>query len=195
MRFPSGEIHQRMLDAAIEIFLEHGYEGATMMEISARAGGSKQTLYNHFADKAVLFAAAMIKSIERLQPAPASMLTGSESLKTRFTRFAHARIAQTAQPFALSLRRVLLADAVRVVEGPRLHGLFFEAPWTPVVTEFEAMIARGELRPSCARTMARHFRNLLEAEAMPRLVMGAPLADDHDPAIAAVDTFLRAYAA
>jgi AcrR family transcriptional regulator len=195
MRYPSGLIHERILRAATELFLERGFEGASMMEISARVGGSKQTLYNHFSDKSALFSAAMIHSIEGIGAAPAGLLEGSEPLQVRMVRFANARFAQVAKPFALGLRRVLLADAVRIVEGPRLHGLFFEAPWSPVALQFETMMRRGELKPGCGRLMARHFRNLLEAEVMPSLVMGAPLDPDFDPAASAVEAFLSAYAA
>jgi AcrR family transcriptional regulator len=195
MRYSSGLIRERLLQAATELFLDRGFEGTSMMEVSARAGGSKQTLYNHFADKGALFSAVMLRSIEMIGPAPADLLEGEEPLLTRMSRFANARFAQVARPFALSLRRVLLADAVRVVEGPRLHGLFFEAPWAPVAARFEAMIARGELKPGCSRLMAKHFRNLLEFEIMPQLVMGAPLDLDDDPAASAVEAFLSAYAA
>lgn len=195
MRYPSGLIRERLLQTATELFLERGYEGTSMMEVSARAGGSKQTLYNHFADKGALFSAAMLHSIDAMGPAPANLLEGDEPLLARMSRFANARFAQVVRPVALSLRRVLLADAIRIVEGPRLHGLFFEAPWAPVAARFEAMIGRGELKDGCSRLMARHFRNLLEFESMPQLVMGAPLALDDDPAASAVETFLSLYAA
>jgi AcrR family transcriptional regulator len=40
-----------ILEAALELFVERGYAGATMDELAARLGTSKRTLYQHFASK------------------------------------------------------------------------------------------------------------------------------------------------
>jgi AcrR family transcriptional regulator len=44
-------LRQRILDAARELFAEHGYEAVTMREIAARIEYSATALYKHFADK------------------------------------------------------------------------------------------------------------------------------------------------
>lgn len=41
----------RLLDAAVELFAERGYDATTAAEIAARAGLTKTTLFRHFADK------------------------------------------------------------------------------------------------------------------------------------------------
>jgi AcrR family transcriptional regulator len=41
----------RLEQAALELVLERGYEGATVAEISERAGLTKRTFFRHFADK------------------------------------------------------------------------------------------------------------------------------------------------
>lgn len=47
----------RLEKATLELFLERGYEGATVAEIAERAGLTKRTFFRHFADKReVLFA-------------------------------------------------------------------------------------------------------------------------------------------
>ncbi len=48
---------ETILLAAFDVFIERGYEGATMLEIATRARVSKLTLYAHFADKEGLFEA------------------------------------------------------------------------------------------------------------------------------------------
>lgn len=53
-RKPKGEGHSRraeILDAAERIFVEHGYEGATIRKIADEVGLSSTALYMHFADK------------------------------------------------------------------------------------------------------------------------------------------------
>src|SRR5580698_2187224 len=56
-RVPRGDIRRRELaDVAVQVFLERGFANTTMQMIASRAGGSKETLYRHFASKEALFA-------------------------------------------------------------------------------------------------------------------------------------------
>jgi AcrR family transcriptional regulator len=50
-----------ILDAALHVFAEHGYESARLDEVAARAGVAKGTLYLYFKDKEDLFE-AMVRS-------------------------------------------------------------------------------------------------------------------------------------
>jgi AcrR family transcriptional regulator len=55
LRKPKGEGHSRraeILAAAERIFVEHGYEGATIRKIADAVGLSSTALYMHFSDKA-----------------------------------------------------------------------------------------------------------------------------------------------
>ena len=45
----------RILEAAIALFAERGYDGASITMIAARAGVSRATVFWHFSDKASLF--------------------------------------------------------------------------------------------------------------------------------------------
>jgi AcrR family transcriptional regulator len=52
---PNGR--ERLTNAALELFLEQGYEATTVAEIAERAGLNKSTFFRHFPDKReVLFA-------------------------------------------------------------------------------------------------------------------------------------------
>ncbi|MGH3026651.1 MAG: TetR family transcriptional regulator, partial [Gaiellaceae bacterium] len=52
---PEGE--QRLRAAAVELFLEHGYENVTVAQIAERAGLTRRTFSRYFTDKRdVLFA-------------------------------------------------------------------------------------------------------------------------------------------
>lgn len=46
-----GRRRDRILEIATEVFLEHGYRGATMKLVAERLGGSKATLYAYFRNK------------------------------------------------------------------------------------------------------------------------------------------------
>ncbi|WP_370335404.1 TetR/AcrR family transcriptional regulator [Parvularcula marina] len=55
-----------ILKAARELFLEAGLEATSMDQITAAAGISKATLYNHFENKDALFAEVMAEKYEAL---------------------------------------------------------------------------------------------------------------------------------
>ncbi|MDR6951098.1 AcrR family transcriptional regulator [Ancylobacter sp. 3268] len=53
---PDAEARRRaILDAALEVFAEHGFTGARMEDVARRAGIAKGTLYLYFKDKTALF--------------------------------------------------------------------------------------------------------------------------------------------
>ena len=52
----SPEKREQILNGAFQVFLSHGYEGASMDRIAAEARVSKPTIYSHFKDKDGLFA-------------------------------------------------------------------------------------------------------------------------------------------
>jgi AcrR family transcriptional regulator len=54
---PPHETSDRILDAALELFAEHGYDGTGVQEIISAVDLTKPTLYHHFGSKAGLLAA------------------------------------------------------------------------------------------------------------------------------------------
>jgi AcrR family transcriptional regulator len=69
-----------ILDAAFGVFLERGYEGASMEEIARRAGVSKPVVYSSFAGKEALFGELLRREEERILAAMSSSVP--ESLDT-----------------------------------------------------------------------------------------------------------------
>lgn len=75
---------ESLLQAAIDVFSQRGYQGATMEEIARRAGVAKGTPYLHFSDKADLFYAVferwMAEAIKASELAVAQAATATERL-------------------------------------------------------------------------------------------------------------------
>lgn len=82
MELPQGKVHQgarspdrgvarrqAFLHAAREVFLEQGYEAASVNDVVRKAGGSLATLYSQFGSKEGLFVAVMQDQHERFTKA------------------------------------------------------------------------------------------------------------------------------
>ena len=56
---------ERALDAAVEVFWRHGFEGASLAALATAMGVNKPSIYAAFGDKAQLFHAALRRYVER----------------------------------------------------------------------------------------------------------------------------------
>jgi AcrR family transcriptional regulator len=66
-RISAEERRGRILDAAVEVFAEHGYTAAKMQDIAARAGVVTSVLYDHFGSKKELHITLLEQHAEQLR--------------------------------------------------------------------------------------------------------------------------------
>src|SRR5258707_13514790 len=59
----AGEVEERILDAARKMFLDRGFEGASIEEIADVARSGKPTIYARFRDTKALFTAAVTRYV------------------------------------------------------------------------------------------------------------------------------------
>ena len=96
---------ERLIDAALDLFVENGYEETTVAQIAERAGMNRATFFRHFADKReVLFGgedvlATLFADAIRTAPAEATL---TEFLQAALTA---AGVAMTPQLHAAAARR------------------------------------------------------------------------------------------
>ena len=114
---------QAIIQAATEVFVRHGYLGATTDEVAARASVSKQTLYKHFADKQHLFAEIILDTtvqlVDGLSDAAASTLDDAQDVRKALRDLADGFLRGLLQPDVLRLRRLVIAEADRFPEVGR----------------------------------------------------------------------------
>jgi len=151
--------------AARTLFLRHGYGGASMDEVAAVAGVSKQTVYKQFADKKRLFAAVVISDIEETERLSAGMvdaLARSDDLPRDLRVFARHHIADVTQPHLLQMRRIIITEAERFPELARTwYANGPERGFATLATQFEALAAQGRLRLDDPMLAAQHFNWLV----------------------------------
>mgnify|MGYP003577748488 FL=1 len=94
-RKPKGEGHARraeILTAAERIFVEHGYEGATIRKIADEVGLSSTALYMHFADKSEMLHEICRGAFEALIASHQQILVQDEPPEARLRRMIEAYI-------------------------------------------------------------------------------------------------------
>lgn len=98
-----GKTEQKFLDAALEIFAEKGYKGATTRLIAQKAGFSELTLFRKFKSKENLFNKVLTQNVAKVKESVAKSLADNVSespdvfLRTLITDI--ARIAEDNYEF------------------------------------------------------------------------------------------------
>jgi AcrR family transcriptional regulator len=95
-RKPKGEGHSRraeILAAAEQIFVEHGYEGATIRKIADQVGLSSTALYMHFADKQAILHEICRESFETLTALNQAVIAEPGEPEARIRRMMEAYVA------------------------------------------------------------------------------------------------------
>ncbi|WP_223167148.1 TetR/AcrR family transcriptional regulator [Nonomuraea sp. SYSU D8015] len=156
-----------ILEAATEVFLRHGYLGASMDEVAARAAVSKQTVYKQFQDKEHLFAEIILgtntRGVDGLMRAYATILDEATDAQKAMRALAQQYLDSFTEPEFLQLRRLVLAEADRF---PDISGAWFKGAFhRSLVLLGEAlarMADRGLLRDLPDPTLAAyHFAGLV----------------------------------
>jgi len=99
---------EAFLKAALEVFLEQGYDAASMAEIVNRAGGSLTTLYNQFGDKQGLFLAMIRERTQSLSDSMMVELSAHTPIESGLTRIAEQFVTKLLEPQSLELYRLLI---------------------------------------------------------------------------------------
>lgn len=102
---------QAFLDAARDVFLEQGYESASMSEIVRRAGGSLATLYAQFGDKEGIFLAMLERRMMEVTDALEVELQAHTPVEAGLQRIGEQFAGKLVQPQSLELYRLIVGLA------------------------------------------------------------------------------------
>ena len=105
--------------AAREVFLEQGYEAASMSDIVLRAGGSLSTLYSQFGDKQGLFLAMLDERIRLITASMGVELSAHAPVADGLRRIGQQFTSKLLEPESLEMYRLILGLARKFPEIPR----------------------------------------------------------------------------
>jgi TetR/AcrR family transcriptional regulator, mexJK operon transcriptional repressor len=183
--------HRSLLATAFRLFLDKGWDGVSVEEISRQSGVAKGFIYARYADKDALF----VEAIERLmvdamgtlhlaEPLPDDVEEGLYTLGRRL-------LDLVLRPEALAFHRQFIAEAGRF---PELAKLFVERNrLLDLIDEVLRVYAdRGSITLGESRMTAEHFAILVVGipRTLALLVGREPPADEDRRMRAAVRLFL-----
>jgi AcrR family transcriptional regulator len=188
---------RQILDGARKVFLDLGFDGASMGEIARACGVSKGTLYVYFADKYRLFE-AILEEEQIEQGKTAFNFDPSRDPETTLREFGRAYIGVLCRPGGGSAIRTVMAIAERMPEvGRRYYENVLDLNITRLAVYLEAHVKTGELAISDVRLAASQFMMTCQAGLFLPFVFQAEPAPSaariNEVADSAVRMFLAAY--
>lgn len=151
---------------ATQLFLEMGYERATMSELTQRLGGSKATLYGYFPSKEELFTAVVEANGESHLAEAAAELQQlpTVGLEVGLTRFAERMLSLMLKEDALALYRMILSEAGHSNVGEVFAELGPRRCTDAVCAAFRAAMDRGDMARGPEALLALHYLGLVRSE-------------------------------
>jgi AcrR family transcriptional regulator len=97
----SRDLRQQILSTATRLFIQYGYHGLSMRQISEALNVSKAALYYHFKDKEELYLAVLETYLDEMKLALDQILAESTSSKEKIRRFVEYVLAQPTEQRAI----------------------------------------------------------------------------------------------
>jgi AcrR family transcriptional regulator len=166
---------RQILDGARKVFMDLGFDGASMGEIARAAGVSKGTLYVYFADKNRLFEA--IVEEEALEKGQVIFNFDPEhDIPTTLREFGRAYIAMICRPGGGSAIRTVMAIAERMPDvGRRYYERVLEKTISRLAEYLEAHVKPGELAIDDCQLAASQYLLMCQASLfLPFIFQAAP---------------------
>jgi AcrR family transcriptional regulator len=148
------ERRDQILDAAVRLFLEHGYGGVSLDRLAAEAKVTKRTIYGYVGDKTAVFTAVVSRLNRQVLPDGEAADLGA--LTARLVSTLHSDVA-------IGLHRMVIAEAKQF---PELAKSFYATGPQRYID------ALGELLGASAAPRAEQLFALLLGERHRRRLLG-----------------------
>ena len=193
------ERRKQILDGALKIFSQKGFQAATNRDIADASGiNSPGLIYHYFADKEALFRAVLAERTPIIELATSDAALWGEPVPVVLKKFAHTLLTSAAASDTVALLRLVFGEALRQKEvnaylyqhgTGRILGFLYRY--------FAHLMDQGVLRRADLGATVRTFAGPIMASVFLDHLFAMP--DDHAPSIdemveTAVSTFLTGMA-
>jgi AcrR family transcriptional regulator len=167
-------MHERILGAAYQAFMEEGYAGTSTLDIATRAKVSKRDLYANFASKHAVLVACIKSRAERMRLPPDLPIPGSrQMLASTLTVFATNLVREISHPSVIATFRLAIAEATRSPEiAQALDSGGRDAARRALAELLASAQSTGLIGPGEPAEMAMQFLGLLWEGLMVGLLLG-----------------------
>lgn len=109
--------HRELLDTALDLFLERGFEGTTIDAIVEAVGMARRTVYGRYRDKLALFKAALQRAIgDWVVPPEQLQAAETEDFAETLLNVARLMVGHALTPSGMRLTRIAHAEVIRMPE-------------------------------------------------------------------------------
>jgi AcrR family transcriptional regulator len=190
---------RQILAGASKVFMDLGFDGASMGEIARAAGVSKGTLYVYFADKSRLFE-AIVQEETLEQGRMAFNFDPDRDVATTLREFGRAYIELLCRPGGGSAIRTVMAIAERMPDvGRRYYENVLEKTINRLAAYLEAHVTARDLVIDDCQLAASQFMLTCQAALFLPLIFQAAPSPSKERMVEVVESatrmFLAAYQA
>jgi AcrR family transcriptional regulator len=166
---------RQILDGARKVFMNLGFDGASMGEIARSAGVSKGTLYVYFADKNRLFEAIVEEEAFEQGKVEFNLDPGRDT-ETTLLEFGKSYVGILCRPGGGSAIRTVMSIAERMPEvGRRFYERVLDKTNHLLAAYLEARVTANELVIDDCQLAASQFMEVCKASLfLPFIFQSAP---------------------
>ena len=166
---------RQILDGARKVFMDLGFDGASMGEIARAAGVSKGTLYVYFTDKNRLFE-AIVEEETLEQGNTAFNFDPARDVQTTLLEFGEAYMQLLCRPRGGSAIRTVMAIAERMPDvGRRFYEHVLEKTIERLASYLRVHVEAGDIAVDDCTLAASQFMLMCQASLfLPFIFQAAP---------------------
>jgi len=184
---------RQILDGARKVFMDLGFDGASMNEIARSAGVSKGTLYVYFADKSRLFE-AMVEDEALEKSKIAYNLDPRRDAEITLREFGQAYIGSICRPGGGSSIRTVMAIAERMPDvGRRFYENVLARTINRLAEYLQAHVGPNDLAIDDCELAAAQFLQMCQATLFLPFVFQAEPAPSAERIARVVDSATRLF--
>jgi AcrR family transcriptional regulator len=167
-------VRERILGAAMQTFMEHGFAAATTLEIATRAKVSKRELYALVGNKEEMLATCIAGRGRRMRlpegfPAP----TDTASLRSALEQYGTTLLREVTDPDVIAVFRLAISESRRSPGmAQSLESLGREAAREALRSLLQSARDSGLLVDGDLKAMMSHYQGLLWGDLLVSILLG-----------------------